>query len=314
MVNNMKKIIVFLICLLSFVNVKADNKVYVFYGNECPVCKKTEEYLETKNYEIIYYETWENEENNELLKQIIQKFQDKTSSVPYIVIGNKRIIGYSAPNKEKIDYLVKDVSCDLVESIINKTNKCQPGENLDNKIKVSFLGYVDSSKVLLGIIVIFIAIINGLDSNQIKEMNNLKDLTPIFIINLILLFIVTTLSKLINNTILLIIIIICSLLKKIKSKTNNKILNICLNFINTLNISLIFIEIIKLNNIKNENIYILLYVIFQVMPSIIIYIYTFLKPNIKKEIKYYNIIIKIVTIIIALILLFNKNIFIIKKI
>lgn len=310
MVNKMKKIILFLTCFLLFINVKAENKIYVFYGDECPVCKKLEQYLETKKYEINYYETWNNEENNALLEQIAIKFQDRNYGVPYIVIGNKRIIGFNQKTKDKIKYLVEKDSCDIVEDTINKTNKCNKGINLDNKIKVSFLGYIDSSKVLLGIIVIFIGITHGLNPNQIKQTkDNPKYLIITIIINFLLLFILTKLTSLLNSKITLITIIIYSIfnikIKKYQSKNKilNQVLNTIIIFISTLNISLIFTEIIKTNNIKEQIIYIFLFSLFQILPSIIIYIYTLLIPDIKTENKYYNIITKIITIIISILLL-----------
>lgn len=310
MVNKMKKIILFLTCFLLFINVKAENKIYVFYGDECPVCKKLEQYLETKKYEINYYETWNNEENNALLEQIAIKFQDRNYGVPYIVIGNKRIIGFNQKTKDKIKYLVEKDSCDIVEDTISKTNKCNKGINLDNKIKVSFLGYIDSSKVLLGIIVIFIGITHGLNPNQIKQTkDNPKYLIITIIINFLLLFILTKLTSLLNSKITLITIIIYSIfnikIKKYQSKNKilNQVLNTIIIFISTLNISLIFTEIIKTNNIKEQIIYIFLFSLFQILPSIIIYIYTLLIPDIKTENKYYNIITKIITIIISILLL-----------
>lgn len=310
MVNKMKKIILFLTCFLLFINVKAENKIYVFYGNECPVCKKLEQYLKTKKYEINYYETWNNEENNSLLEQIAIKFQDRNYGVPYIVIGNKRIIGFNQKTKDKIKYLVEKDSCDIVEDTINKTNKCNKGINLDNKIKVSFLGYIDSSKVLLGIIVIFIGITYGLNPNQIKQTkDNPKYLIMTIIINFLLLFILTKLTSLINSKIILITIIINSIfnikIKKYQSKNKilNQVLNTIIIFISTLNISLIFSEIIKTINIKEQIIYIFLFSLFQILPSIIIYIYTLLIPDIKTENKYYNIITKIITIIVSILLL-----------
>lgn len=310
MVNKMKKIILFLTCFLLFINVKAENKIYVFYGNECPVCKKLEQYLKTKKYEINYYETWNNEENNFLLEQIAIKFQDRNYGVPYIVIGNKRIIGFNQKTKDKIKYLVEKDSCDIVEDTINKTNKCNKGINLDNKIKVSFLGYIDSSKVLLGIIVIFIGITYGLNPNQIKQTkDNPKYLIMTIIINFLLLFILTKLTSLINSKIVLITIIINSIfnikIKKYQSKNKilNQVLNTIIIFISTLNISLIFSEIIKTINIKEQIIYIFLFSLFQILPSIIIYIYTLLIPDIKTENKYYNIITKIITIIVSILLL-----------
>lgn len=310
MVNKMKKIILFLTCFLLFINVKAENKIYVFYGNECPVCKKLEQYLKTKKYEINYYETWNNEENNSLLEQIAIKFQDRNYGVPYIVIGNKRIIGFNQKTKDKIKYLVEKDSCDIVEDTINKTNKCNKGINLDNKIKVSFLGYIDSSKVLLGIIVIFIGITYGLNPNQIKQTkDNPKYLIMTIIINFLLLFILTKLTSLINSKIILITIIINSIfnikIKKYQSKNKilNQVLNTIIIFISTLNISLIFSEIIKTINIKEQIIYISLFSLFQILPSIIIYIYTLLIPDVKTENKYYNIITKIITIIVSILLL-----------
>lgn len=102
----MKKLLVSLICLLTFgiVNVNAielpevtDHEkvtIYIFRGTGCGYCKQAltyfndniatySDYIEVKTYEV-----WQNQYNNELMLDVAEKMGDELKGVPYIVIGN----------------------------------------------------------------------------------------------------------------------------------------------------------------------------------------------------------------------------------
>ena len=93
-------IFITIICM-SFIfnyNVKASTnsnnkvKVYLFYGDGCPHCKKEKELFNDlrKKYgdsvEFIYYEVWNNEENAKLMDLIKEKMGNDQKGVPYTVI------------------------------------------------------------------------------------------------------------------------------------------------------------------------------------------------------------------------------------
>ena len=102
----MKKII-FILCFFLFINVSAKVKVYLFYGDGCPHCAK--------------YEVWHNSLNKKILNTVASKFNDEQYGVPYIVVGDKRIIGWN-DNKEKqfLDLIAQNkkyIYCDIVNNL-----------------------------------------------------------------------------------------------------------------------------------------------------------------------------------------------------
>ncbi len=79
--------------------------VYLFRGEGCPHCEealewfndtlsKDEEY--SKYYELVEYEVWYNDENNELMDAVAKELDTQASGVPFIVVGDKYFSGFSA--------------------------------------------------------------------------------------------------------------------------------------------------------------------------------------------------------------------------
>lgn len=95
-----------------------DNKinVYIFWGSTCAHCEELYEFLysvekEEKKYARIYgFEVWKNTENGLLMDKFLAANNGKTGerSVPYIVIGDTVLTGFSASDKEKIKTLIKE--------------------------------------------------------------------------------------------------------------------------------------------------------------------------------------------------------------
>ena len=108
-----KKLYTLLIILISFalfigkVSAKTAN-VYVFYGKTCPHCHEAMEYLDSikDNYDFktIEYEVWDNEENAKLMKEVAKYLDVNARGVPFVVIDNTPIIGYS-PGKTDQTYI-----------------------------------------------------------------------------------------------------------------------------------------------------------------------------------------------------------------
>ena len=125
-----KLIIVFLFLLLLPLNINAlssnykdvlkdiinisssDDKIniYLFYGDGCGYCKKENLFLdeiESKygdNVKIYRYETWDNDENFELMKKAKEFMNDDINgAVPYTVIGEKTYVGFSETYGERIE-------------------------------------------------------------------------------------------------------------------------------------------------------------------------------------------------------------------
>lgn len=101
----MKKVltkIIFILIMLFLFNSKLIAKevnVYVFYGKTCPHCEEALEYLskiKNKNeLNIIKYEVWFNENNDQKMKDIANYLDVNPSGVPFVIIDNTPIFGYS---------------------------------------------------------------------------------------------------------------------------------------------------------------------------------------------------------------------------
>lgn len=148
MIKKIKYIIVMLLMLLSLtsnVNAKEHVRLYLFWGDGCPHCAAEKEFLSTLekkfiNLEIIKYEVWLDEENNNLLKEISAKTNRTLKGVPVTIIGPTIINGFSDKTEQEIkraiSYYSKNKHQDIVLQIKNGTY--QPtDEILDKKFQQS---------------------------------------------------------------------------------------------------------------------------------------------------------------------------------
>ena len=84
-------------------------KIYLFRGHGCSHCY---EFLEFVNDELIkkyknkvsfvIYETWNNKDNNALMKKVSKFLGDNATGVPYIIVGDKTWIGYAEEFADEI--------------------------------------------------------------------------------------------------------------------------------------------------------------------------------------------------------------------
>lgn len=119
----MKKIILFLILFILPFSVSAKTvDVYLFYGEECAYCHEEREFLDIlerqyqDNINVYEYEVWHNTENSDLLSSVRDEMDDKGEGVPFTVIGDKSITGYTNNTASEIQKLINE---NLKE---NKTN------------------------------------------------------------------------------------------------------------------------------------------------------------------------------------------------
>lgn len=81
--------------------------IYFFHGDGCPHCAEEFNYFQEiapgygDKYNLYTFETWYNDENNELLKVFAEKMGDQIRGIPYTVIGEESFIGFpsDAPRK-----------------------------------------------------------------------------------------------------------------------------------------------------------------------------------------------------------------------
>lgn len=175
----MKKIIIFIITLLSFIpNIKAEEKqldLYLFYGDGCPHCKALEEYLDDylkdkDNIKLHEYEIWYSEENQNLFKKVQNAMDIKANGIPYLVIGEDVVQGFIENyTEEKINGYIKyyqnkdyndkaGVALGLKEETLNNSTI---KKDKDTKYEVPILGKIDAKKVSLPLLAVVIGAVDG---------------------------------------------------------------------------------------------------------------------------------------------------------
>jgi len=174
-VIKLKKILYGLIIFFLFivgVNAK-EVTVYLFYSDSCPHCKEEKEFLSTieDKVNIEMYEVTKNQDNSDLLDLVKQSFNCTNNYVPYTVIGEVGLTGYSENIKsqilhfidkyEKEDYI--DVVSKVKETgeIVNLEQEKEELEEQYSKIIVPILGEVDTKKVSLPIMSMIIGFVDG---------------------------------------------------------------------------------------------------------------------------------------------------------
>ena len=97
-------------------NYKEENPItiYLFMGKGCPHCHEFLEY--TRNtlldkyqgkikFEI--YEVWNNTDNKLLFDKVCNYYSKKNCGVPYIIIGEKYVVGYTEKKNTDIDKFIE---------------------------------------------------------------------------------------------------------------------------------------------------------------------------------------------------------------
>lgn len=171
-----KILFLLLLTLLIPISVKADNKVnlYLFYGDGCPHCAQEEEFLkeylkEEKNASLVKYEIWHSEDNREKLIKVQNKLNNHENGVPYLVIGNKVIVGYSKGSTDKrikkyVDNYKKDKKYeDVVGKILKnkKVNEIKPTTEEVEEVNVPIFGNVKVRELSLPVLAVVLGLADG---------------------------------------------------------------------------------------------------------------------------------------------------------
>lgn len=188
------KYLLVLIIFLIFPGVASSEEkninIYMFEGKGCPHCaaekKFLNEYSEShSNIKLYEYEVWYNKENQEYLKKVQEKLNNKESGVPYTVIGDKVVIGFSEYNtKDQLENYINDALKnenykDYVGEIVGVSSKYNTTEDVksakskenisemkktDEKVEnvdVPVLGKVNPKKVSLPLLAIVLGFVDG---------------------------------------------------------------------------------------------------------------------------------------------------------
>ena len=173
----LKKILLFLLIILIPISAQAKDKynIYLFYGDGCPHCAAEEEFLESylgiyDNVELVKYEVWKNADNRELLVKVQDELNNHANGVPYLVIGDKAIVGYldgttdNQIKKEVKKYVNTKNPVDVIKSIDNGEHiivKKEDKKEEKKEFEVPILGKVNAKTVSLPLISIVIGFVDG---------------------------------------------------------------------------------------------------------------------------------------------------------
>ena len=176
-----KKILVF-ITLLLIIPIKVNAKVnmYLFYGDGCPHCAEEEKFFESylenaEDVSLIKFEVWHSKENQELLSKVQSAINNHSNGVPYLIIGNKPIVGYyegitdeqikntvekTKKNKKFVDLVQKVIDNEEITDL-DKVNGKIDSEKKDDDIKVPILGKVNAKNVSLPLLSVIMGLVDG---------------------------------------------------------------------------------------------------------------------------------------------------------
>lgn len=168
----MKKI-VFLMCLLGLffipIKVKAEVvNVYLFFGEECPVCEKEKQFLNEiknkyENIKIYYYEVWHNPENSKKLEEVSSLMDVSVNGVPFTVVGDRVLKGYNDKIGKRIEEIILEYTNTSYDDKVGRFLQVETARKqieLKEELQVTTLNDVektDKSKNL--IIILFIVLL-----------------------------------------------------------------------------------------------------------------------------------------------------------
>lgn len=187
----MKKFLILVFTIFSFLgfsnNVFADNEVkaYFFFGEGCPHCAKEEAFFESirdkyPTLEINSFEIYRNKENVSLMKEVSNKLNANANGVPFLVIGDKFLVGYAegitnVEIENQIKFGLLNILPDVVGEIIDQKNitseisinseqvnlETKTEENEEKFLKLPFIGKVDVYKVSIPVLAITMGVLDG---------------------------------------------------------------------------------------------------------------------------------------------------------
>lgn len=187
MKNLAKYLLVFLFSFFCFslsVLAKEDDKItlYFFHGDGCPHCALEEQFLDSlldkyDNLEVVEYEVWYNQENEELMNKVKEEMELSKSGVPLTVIGDIVISGYSEAASFKIERAInyykteeyRDAVSLIKEDKYVKSEKdtslsftkMEEESDDDVTIGVPILGKVNLKRVSISTAAILLGLIDG---------------------------------------------------------------------------------------------------------------------------------------------------------
>ncbi|MBN1331916.1 hypothetical protein JW978_03460 [Candidatus Dojkabacteria bacterium] len=165
--------------------------IYIFYGEGCPHCAKEREFLDKiKNeygdqIEIHQFEIYYNPDNVKIINEVSNRLGVQVAGVPFLVIGDREIIGYGGDNttgeeiRDRINYCLGGNCPDETLGIIyperqneervlgeessgnEAINDNNSNEDKSNVLNVPIVGSVDLADLSLPVATFLIALMDG---------------------------------------------------------------------------------------------------------------------------------------------------------
>jgi len=147
--------------------------IYVFYSRTCIHCAAEEVYLdklksEDSSLSVYRYEITDSKENQELMKKVGDLLNTNITTVPYVIIGNRTITGFTEGVSDvsidsAITYVKEHNVRDLVGEMLGIVTPSTDGETTNNSSTVTlpFFGTVDASRVSLPLMTIVLGTLDG---------------------------------------------------------------------------------------------------------------------------------------------------------
>lgn len=89
---------------------KGKVNIYFFYGEDCYYCSEEKKYLESLNEKvnIYFFEVWHDSNNKKKRDIFSNLLNEEVKSVPYTIIGDKSMLGFSEESKKTTLKMIED--------------------------------------------------------------------------------------------------------------------------------------------------------------------------------------------------------------
>lgn len=131
-------------------------KIYFFRGEGCPHCQEAEEWFKSieeeygSYFEVVDYETWNDENNAELMQKVAKARGEQAEGVPYIIVGDKSWSGFTESYEQEIIDQIKTLFEQNVNDRYDIMKFVETGKSGKNE--------KESSNDVLALIVILLAV------------------------------------------------------------------------------------------------------------------------------------------------------------
>ncbi len=177
-INKFIGILIFsLLTFLGSNSIYAADKInlYLFWGEGCPHCKKEKEFLQklvqtNEDVQLHDFEVYKNPENQIKLQEAAKKLNTEVNGVPFLVIGDKYIVGYANDETtgKEIVRIIEDVrkrDCPDILKIDVKPNT-EVGLDCDANIEsakpsLPKFGNIDLEKLSLPALTVVLGFLDG---------------------------------------------------------------------------------------------------------------------------------------------------------